>query len=101
MSDGRTKSRIPFIDCKPISHTPIASRTDRNKVVKSRLAALAFRNIVSTLVTEHVDLVLAPPDLAFALKRMSHSGNPHLFGEGFGNFLFTIRLSRIRTKLHC
>ncbi len=101
MSDRRAKPRIPFIDCEPISHTPIASRTDRNKVVKSRLAALAFRNIVSTFVTEDVDLVLAPPDLAFALKGMPHSGNPHLLGEGFRDLLFAIRLSRIRTKLHC
>lgn len=90
----------PFVNCIRIAHAAIAARTNRNKVVQSRLATLALRNVVSAFIVEHRDAVLAPGHTTLSLKGVSHPRNPDLLGEGFGNLLLAIRFTRKVSKLH-
>lgn len=90
----------PFVNCIRITHAAIAARTNRNKVVQSRLATFAFGNIMPTFVVERTDLVLTPMNPTLAFKPMSHMGNPNLLRQGFGDLLFLIRFSGIVAELH-
>lgn len=92
--------RDPFINCIRITHAAVTPRANGNQVVKSRLATLTLRDVVSTFIVKHRNLVLAPGDVTLGVKAMSHAGNPDLLGQGFGNLLLFVRLARKVPKLH-
>jgi hypothetical protein len=95
----RPKPRVPFVNGIVVAHTAVAACANWNKVVKRRLATLAFWDVVSTFVVKYTDLVATPSDTTFAFKDVSHVGNPYLFGEGFGDLLFAIWFSGEIAKL--
>ena len=86
----RSELLCPFVDCIFVAHTAVTPRTNRDKVVKRRLATPAFGNVVTALIVEYGNSVAAPRDTALSLKAMPHPRNPNLLGEGFRNFLLSI-----------
>ncbi len=96
----RTILRDPLVNRIRIAHAAIAARANGNQVVKSRLATLTLRNVVSAFIIEHRNLILTPGDGTLGVKAMSHSRNPDLLGKGFGNLLFLIRFAWKLAKLH-
>jgi hypothetical protein len=88
-----TPTTRPLLAIASCGNAAIAASTNGNKVVKRRLAALALGNVVTTLVVEDRNPVLTPRNRTFAIESMSHTGNPHLLGQGFGNLLLLIRFA--------
>jgi hypothetical protein len=92
---------VPFVDGITVARTAVASGTNRDKVVKSRLATLALWYIMTTLIVEHSDAVLTPRHPTPSFELTTHAGKPHLLGECFRYLLFAIRrIWREITKLH-
>jgi hypothetical protein len=68
----------PLVNRISVAHAAVAAGANRNKVVKSRLAALALGDVVSALVVEHGDAVTTPRDFALSLKAMPERSDPDL-----------------------
>lgn len=85
------KLYIPFVNRVLTSHTHITPTANRNQIINCRLSAFAFRDVVSTLEIESVNLVLTPFDSALAVESFSHDGQPDLFAQCLGNLCFSVR----------
>jgi hypothetical protein len=90
----------PFINCIHISHTPVTPGTNRDQVVKRRLAALALWHIVAALIIKDIDAVRTPGDTTLGFKSMPHCRDPYLLRQGLGNLLFLVDFAGEISKLH-
>ncbi len=98
-NNRRPKPRVPLVNGIIVAHAAVAAGTNRNKVVKRRLATLALGNVVTTFIVKHTDFVATPSDTALGFKHVAHVGNPHLFCQSLGDLLLAVRLPRKITEV--
>ena len=70
----RRELSVPFVDRKVVTHADITATADGDQIINMSPTASAFRYVVTTLIVEHIDDILAPPDLTLDLKHTSCLG---------------------------
>ena len=66
-----------------VSHTHIASRTDRDEVVNCCGTALAIGDVVTALKVKDRNRILTPDHFALCPKNLARFRNPDLFAKSF------------------